>query len=279
LFSLAIVLYECLTGYVPFKGETPLITINLILSGSYKSLKEARPDVPIWLDQLMSRLLERNPDNRAASSGNDLAQLLEGQGPMQRTFKSAAKISKSVATRRKSKKDQKKPHNNRWIFDRLRIKIMLGLLALIVSSIIILIIVLSIQINSQKENNNTQQNIPPPIHETFNSVIPVPADTIIKSDTVKPSYRGGSSAIQKFLESQVKYPVEAREAGIKGTVIVGFLVKPDGSISGVSVLSGILTECDLEVLNAVYRLPNEWIPGKINNSPVTAYTTISYTFK
>ncbi|MDQ3660137.1 MAG: Stk1 family PASTA domain-containing Ser/Thr kinase [Actinomycetota bacterium] len=82
IYSLGCVLYEMLTGRVPFAGDTPL-------SIAYKHVREeAQPpsrlnsDVPAELDAIALKALAKNPDNRYASADEmreDLQRFLSGQ--------------------------------------------------------------------------------------------------------------------------------------------------------------------------------------------------------
>jgi protein TonB len=75
-----------------------------------------------------------------------------------------------------------------------------------------------------------------------------------------PSFPGGDDARQRFLLGNMRYPQEAKEKGIQGTVYVTFIVEPDGSVSNVRVLRGIGGGCDEEAIRVVQMLP-KWNPG------------------
>ncbi len=76
-----------------------------------------------------------------------------------------------------------------------------------------------------------------------------------------PSFPGGEGALFKYLGENIKYPAMAKDAGITGTVFVTFVVKEDGSVSGVRVLRGIGGGCDEEAVRVVQAMP-KWKPGK-----------------
>lgn len=50
-----------------------------------------------------------------------------------------------------------------------------------------------------------------------------------------PYYPSGSSALMKFLSTNIKYPAEAERCGVEGRVMVTFYVEPDGKVSDVKV--------------------------------------------
>jgi protein TonB len=77
----------------------------------------------------------------------------------------------------------------------------------------------------------------------------------------QPSFPGGEAARLKYFGQNIKYPQEAREMNIQGTVYVGFVVEPNGSISNIKILRGIGGGCDEEAMRMVSGMP-DWNPGK-----------------
>jgi hypothetical protein len=77
LFSLGSVLYACCTGHAPFRGETALAVLRRVNDEEPKSIRELNPEVPAWLEQLIARLLAKDPDERFQSAA-EVAALLEG---------------------------------------------------------------------------------------------------------------------------------------------------------------------------------------------------------
>ncbi len=75
LYSLSLVLYECLAGRVPFLGETDADTALARLQRDPTDLGHLRPTLPIGLVNLIHRTLARNPAHRP-QTGADLRQAL-----------------------------------------------------------------------------------------------------------------------------------------------------------------------------------------------------------
>ena len=67
LYSLGLVLYECLAGRVPFLGETDADTALARLNRDPTDITRLRPTLPYGLAPLIHRLLARKPDDRYAS--------------------------------------------------------------------------------------------------------------------------------------------------------------------------------------------------------------------
>ena len=72
-FSLAAVLYECLTGVAPFHRETELASLTARLEAPAPPPSSVRPDLPAGLDAVLARGLARDPGDRYPSAGALLA--------------------------------------------------------------------------------------------------------------------------------------------------------------------------------------------------------------
>ena len=60
----------------------------------------------------------------------------------------------------------------------------------------------------------------------------------------KPSFPGGESAMKSYLNSTLKYPIDAQENGVQGRVIVQFIIEKDGSISDVKISRSVFSSLD-----------------------------------
>jgi len=65
-YALAVTLYECLTGVVPFEGTYGEV-LKKVSTMPFKPLHTLRSDVPIALDQVVKRAMSRDPAERYAS--------------------------------------------------------------------------------------------------------------------------------------------------------------------------------------------------------------------
>ncbi|MDB4994011.1 MAG: Serine/threonine-protein kinase pkn3 [Myxococcaceae bacterium] len=80
IWALGVVLYELLTGRVPFMAESAPALYAMLLVDKPRSPRELRPDMPKELAAVILRCLERKPEDRFASIG-DLASALEPFAP------------------------------------------------------------------------------------------------------------------------------------------------------------------------------------------------------
>lgn len=93
----------------------------------------------------------------------------------------------------------------------------------------------------------------------------------------QPSFPGGDLARIEYFKNALNYPVNAKELGIMGTVYVGFVVEPNGSISNVKLLRGIGGGCDEEAIRVVSGMPR-WNPGKQRSIAVRVQFTLPVRF-
>jgi eukaryotic-like serine/threonine-protein kinase len=81
LFSLGVVLYEMLSGKLPFQRESVVETLTAILREEPPDLAEANKNIPAALERIVLHCLEKEPGRRFQSAGDVLFDLeaLSGQ--------------------------------------------------------------------------------------------------------------------------------------------------------------------------------------------------------
>jgi eukaryotic-like serine/threonine-protein kinase len=80
IYSLGVVLYECLTGRVPFEADSDAATALARLQRAARPVRALRPGVPRVVDDLVCACLTRSPDGRPATGAavRDTLVRLEG---------------------------------------------------------------------------------------------------------------------------------------------------------------------------------------------------------
>jgi eukaryotic-like serine/threonine-protein kinase len=95
VYSVGIVLYELLTGNLPFTGETPLEIAMKHLSEVPKPPSELRDEVPADLDMIVLRALAKDPSDRFESAEEmekELARVAGGGGVTSETAEAATAV-------------------------------------------------------------------------------------------------------------------------------------------------------------------------------------------
>jgi serine/threonine-protein kinase len=100
LYSLGIVLYELLTGEVPFTGDSPVEIAMKHLSAVPPALRAKRPDVPQALEQVVLRALAKDPAQRYQSADEmdaDLERVARGLSVSRATEEAATTVLRGAA--------------------------------------------------------------------------------------------------------------------------------------------------------------------------------------
>jgi eukaryotic-like serine/threonine-protein kinase len=68
LFSLGAVLYSMCAGEPPFAESSPFLVLQRITQEAHRPLREVNPEIPLWLADLVDRLLQKKPEDRFQSA-------------------------------------------------------------------------------------------------------------------------------------------------------------------------------------------------------------------
>ena len=93
-----------------------------------------------------------------------------------------------------------------------------------------------------------------------------------------PTFKGGGpNNFASWVAAHVRYPKDAKEAGVEGTVMVCFVVDKDGSISDAHVHESTHPLLDAEAIRVVMNSP-KWKPAMKDGEPVRVSYTMPVVF-
>ena len=96
---------------------------------------------------------------------------------------------------------------------------------------------------------------------------------------LQPTFRGHSDLrfFTEWVNKNLKYPKDAKDAHIEGTVKLQFTVGTNGGVQEVQILQGVYPSLDDEALRVVRSSP-KWKPGIKDGKPIRVTYPFSITF-
>jgi TonB family protein len=96
---------------------------------------------------------------------------------------------------------------------------------------------------------------------------------------VRPSYRGGQTALEDYITNHIEYPQMAVDDNKEGTVTVQFIVDENGNVINAKVLGADLGDgLSDEAVRVISKMP-KWEPGKVKGKNVKTRLTLPVTYK
>jgi eukaryotic-like serine/threonine-protein kinase len=93
LFSIGVVLYHMATGHLPFNAEAPLMVLEKIRDGEPEPFVPTDPGFPPAAARIISRLLQKNPDQRYQSARDLYSDLEEIDTPTVRMTQTTSRTT------------------------------------------------------------------------------------------------------------------------------------------------------------------------------------------
>lgn len=117
--------------------------------------------------------------------------------------------------------------------------------------------------------------VAPPVSDEGKGVVEAPKkeeedwDKTFTKVEIESEYPGGASAWQRYLNKNLRYPQEAIDNEVQGTVVVQFIVDKAGAVSDVEAISGPKELRDEAV--RVIKKSGTWTPAVQNGRQVKSY--------
>lgn len=125
--------------------------------------------------------------------------------------------------------------------------------------------------------------VAPPVQDDGKGVVEAPKkdeedyDKTFTKVEIESEYPGGPPAWQRYLNKNFRYPQEAIDNEIQGTVVVQFIVDKEGNVSDVEAVSGPSELRDEAV--RVIKKSGKWTPAVQNGRQVKSYKKQPILFK
>ncbi|MGN1410198.1 MAG: protein kinase [Eubacteriales bacterium] len=107
LYSLGAMMYEMAVGELPFTADTPVSVALMQVNDAPTPPREINPHIPVGLEQIILKAMEKNPDDRYQSAEEMLGHLLKLRENPKIIFK---ENNKSVKAKQAKQKDGDKKH-------------------------------------------------------------------------------------------------------------------------------------------------------------------------
>lgn len=117
--------------------------------------------------------------------------------------------------------------------------------------------------------------VAPPVEDAGKGVVEAPKkdeedyDKTFTKVEIESSYPGGAAAWQRYLNRNLRYPQDAIDNEIQGTIVVQFIVDKEGNVSNVEAVSGPKELRDEAV--RVIQKSGKWTPAIQNGRQVKSY--------
>jgi protein TonB len=124
----------------------------------------------------------------------------------------------------------------------------------------------------------------PPVSDAGKGVVEAPKDNTDYDKTftkveIESAYPGGSAAWLRYLNKNLRFPDEAVNNEISGTVVVQFIVDKEGIVSDVEAISGPESGGLREEAARVIKKSGKWTPAIQNGRQVKSYKKQPIVFK
>lgn len=107
---------------------------------------------------------------------------------------------------------------------------------------------------------------------------PAADEKVIEDPDIPPLYTGGTSAMNKFISSNLRYPADAASRNAQGLVVYTFIVEKDGTLSNFELMHRADSLLNDEALRILQMMP-PWRPAKYKNEIVRSKAFVPMYFR
>ena len=103
-------------------------------------------------------------------------------------------------------------------------------------------------------------------------------DTIMSILSRPPIFIGGMSRFNDYVAEEIHIPLHKPGEKVNGIVYIAFTIDSLGRTSNQRILKGIGKACNAEALRVMKTIPDEWMPGILNDKYVTVDFVVLFQF-
>ena len=102
------------------------------------------------------------------------------------------------------------------------------------------------------------------------------ADSVMYVE-IAPQFPGGADALRFYISNNLRYPVDAINRKVQGTVVLNFVVEKDGSIRRIIISKAVDPVLDFEAVRIISAMP-QWQAGRMHGKPIAVMIVIPIIF-
>lgn len=95
--------------------------------------------------------------------------------------------------------------------------------------------------------------------ETSDSTVKLTENMVVDENNIA-KFPGGQDELYDFIAKNLTYPETAINDSVSGTVIVAFIIAPDGSMKNLHIKQSVRKDLDEATLNVLKKMP-KWCPA------------------
>lgn len=102
-------------------------------------------------------------------------------------------------------------------------------------------------------------------------------EIFVQIPQVQASFPGGDENLVEFIQSNIKYPEQAKRYHVEGRVMIMFTVNSKGKIENIKVLRSLDEMFTQEAIRIINLMP-DWIPAQQGNQKVSTNVVLPFKF-
>ena len=277
LYSLGVIMYECLTAQMPFRTDNPLTTVYKVINEAPKPVSELNDKVPEWLNSQILNLLSKNPDDRIGS-GKDLAMNIINKTVVPYSFEGLKVTTETINTAPVQGHTMKigkstsggdhtiisKPSGTNISSEKINVKVLLVLAMLFM--LVAIASLFLIEIPDSRVDIGTNL--------TIDQSDLIGEDGVFRAVQQYPFYPGGKEAFQLYVQEQIK---NSSLTFSSGTVYISAVIGINGEIVDANIIKG-LGPLENDFALKIIRNVSDFVPGKKDGASVKVETVLKVDF-